>query len=65
MEDSSDEYDSETDSENDETIQMAIKLSQEQAEVDQLKKDNKILKYGTPDNFEHMAMDTAGFDKLL
>ena len=62
---SSSDYDSETDSENDETIQMAIKLSKQQAEVDELKKGNKILKYGTPNDMEAMAMDTAGFNKLL
>ena len=62
---SSSDYDSETDSENDETVQMAIKLSKQQAEVDELKKGNKILKYGTPNDMEAMAMDTAGFNKLL
>lgn len=65
LEASSSEYDSETDSENDETLQMALKLSQQQADVDDLKKGNKILKYGTPNDMEAMAMDTAGFNKLL
>jgi hypothetical protein len=26
---------------------------------------NKVLKYGTPNDMEAMAMDTAGFNKLL
>ena len=65
LEASSSEYDSETDSENDETLQMAIKLSQQQAEVDELKMGNKVLQYGTPNDMEAMCMDTAGFNKLL
>ena len=43
------------DSENDDDIQMAIKLSQQEAGI-------KV----TPQNeLEEMAMDTAGFNKLL